>query len=112
MPSVARLKDLIEGMTDGEHNGHAVSHPPCKIEGSIVRKCSSNVYVNGRPVALVGSETEETDCCCPSPQTGTVKTGSPKVFVNKVPLARLGDEIEPHNGEVFIISGSGNVFAN
>lgn len=112
MPAVARLNDQIEGMTSGEHSGHKVPHAPCPLTGKIADNCSLNVFVNGVPVAFVGSITEESDCCCgESNSGGEVAEGSETVFVNGNAIARVGDPIAPHNGSAFITEGSPNVFA-
>ncbi len=105
MVGVAVLGSLIKGMTSGEHSGHDAPHPPCEITGKIVGKCSSFVSVNGVPIALVGSITEEADCCCAG-NSGKVKTGSSFVTVGGIPIARIGDDIQPHNGSAKITTGS------
>lgn len=107
MPAVARLNDSIEGMTAGCHCGADPPHPPCTITGHIDGNCSPNVFVNGLPMARVGSTTFETDCCCTS--SGIVAEGSSTVFVNGIPVSRLGDIVTPHNGTAEIIAGSPNV---
>lgn len=106
MAGVAVLGSLIKGMTSGEHNGHITPHPPCEITGKIVGKCSSFVSVNEVPIALVGSTTEEEDCCCSGKMSGEVKTGSSFVTVGGIPVARIGDDIQPHNGTAKITTGS------
>lgn len=111
MPAVARLDDPIEGMTAGEHSGHTMpSHSPCEITGKIDGNCSPNVFVNGKPVAFVSSTTEEFDCCCAG-GSGVVSSGSSTVFVNGNAVARVDDDITPHNGTAKITGGSDNVFA-
>lgn len=47
---------------------------------------------------------------------GTIVSGSPTVFANNKPVARVGDSVaghgrSPHSGPV-MASGSGNVFTN
>lgn len=115
MSGVARLGDSITGTTTGEHHGHYNEdgepiHGVGTITGSISSNCSSNVYVNGKPVAFVGSSTTEYDNC--GTGYGKVATGSSKVYVNGKPIARNGDSISAHNGSARISSGSSNVIAN
>lgn len=109
MPAIARFGDMVKGMTDGEHSGHLVPHPPCELTGSI-SEGSPNVFINGRPAAVLGSKTTEQDCC-DSGKSGKIITGSSKVFINGIPAARAGDLVEPHNGTAKVESGSPNVFA-
>ena len=106
MTGLALLGSKIEGRTSGEHNGHLIPHSPCTITGKVIDKCSSFVTVNGTPIALVGSVTEEEDCCCSGKQNGRVRTGSRFVTAGGIAIARIGDEIEPHNGTAKIITGS------
>lgn len=113
MIGVARKGDNIKGMTTGEHHGHYVNgipvHSPCELSGTISNG-SNNVFINGQPAAIVGSSTNETDCC--GPGSGSITSGSSNVFINGIPLARIGDNISPHNGNAKISSGSSNVFSN
>ena len=53
--------------------------------------------------------------CCPHNVVGIVSEGSPMVFVNSLPVARLGDGVVhdcPHCGTGHITSASATVFAN
>ena len=109
MPAAARLNDSVLGMTAGEHSGHSPPHPPEQFSGEISGGCSANVFINGRPAAVVGSITTERDGCCGSSQ-GTVAAGSGSVFINGLPAARLGDALAPHSGTGNITSGSADVF--
>ncbi len=111
MPQVARLNDLVEGATSGEHSGHDEFHGSLPIVGFISDNCSPNVFINNLPAAFVGSITEEHDSCCGS-SNGTIAEGSPNVFVNGIPISRVGDALNAHNGTGFVSSGSPNVFAN
>lgn len=115
MPGVATQGSAIEGTTTGEHHGHYDEkgkpiHEAGPISGTIASNCSPNVFVNGKPVAFVGSVTDEQDNC--GPGKGKVANGSGKVFVNGNPIARIGDSIQPHDGNAVITSGSSNVIAN
>lgn len=53
--------------------------------------------------------------CCPHSVSGPIVEGSPNVFTNGRPQARLGDLVShdcPHCGVGWISSASGSVFAN
>lgn len=111
MKGVARIDDLIEGTTSGEHSGHTDSpHDSLPITGFIHSNCSDNVFANSMKVATVGSITEEHDDCC-GVSYGVVSGGSQTVFVNGKPIARVDDSVSPHNGTAFISTGSSNVFS-
>lgn len=107
MAGAARFGDAIHGVA-GEHGDHLIPHDSVVISGSISGNCSSNVYINGRPAATVGSTTTEADGCCGGGM-GRVLTGSSKVFINGRPAARNGDMLAPHAGSASISSGSSNV---
>lgn len=109
MAEAARQGDEVFGMTAGEHSGHEDPHGPLQLTGSIVKGCSTNVFINGRPAATIGCGTEEHDGCCGS-NTGSVGAGSSSVFINGKAAARQGDKVNVHNGHGIINSGSGNVF--
>jgi uncharacterized Zn-binding protein involved in type VI secretion len=53
--------------------------------------------------------------CCPHSVTGVIAAGSPDVFANGKPVARLNDLVThncPHCGIGNVSSASGTVFAN
>ena len=53
--------------------------------------------------------------CCPHSVIGTIVQGSPNVFVNGRPAARLNDMVRhscPHCGVGWVDSASSSVFAN
>ena len=55
------------------------------------------------------------DLCCPHNITGTITQGSPNVYINGLPVARLADMVEhncPHCGIGWIVSSSSNINAN
>lgn len=108
MPQAARLGDLIQGMTAGEHSGHIDAHAPLPITGTISGGCSADVFINGQPAATVGSVTAEHDACCGSSQ-GSVAVGSASVFINGKPAARKRDALAAHNGSGAVSSGSDDV---
>ena len=108
MAKAARLGDAVTGTTAGEHSGHVPPHSPETFTGEISGGCSSDVFINGIPAAVVGSVTTEYDSCCGSSQ-GKIAVGSGSVFINGKPAARLGDALAPHSGTGQISAGSGNV---
>ena len=108
MPEAARLGDTVYGITSGEHNGHTPPHSASAFTGTISGDCSGNVIINGRPAAMVGSITTESDECCGTSQ-GSVAVGSTSVYINGRPAARLGDILSAHSGTGVVDSGSGNV---
>lgn len=105
MANIAIQGSLIKGITAGEHSGHLVPHAPCELTGSIVSNCSNFVFIEGVPIAIVGSVTREYDCCC-SGDYGVISTGSALIFNEGISVARVGDKITPHNGTASIITGS------
>lgn len=109
MPAAARLNDSVAGTTSGEHNGHSPAHGPLAFSGEISGGCSTNVFINGRPGAVVDSQTVERDSCCGS-SSGAVAVGSATVLINGQAAARLGDALAAHNGSGTITGGSPDVF--
>lgn len=112
MSGASRFGDLISGMTNGEHGGHYDAegkpiHSASFISGTISGNCSPNVFINGKPVATIGSTTDEYDVCTNG--NGVVSSGSSKVFINGKGCARIGDTVLPHNGTASITGGSSNV---
>lgn len=108
MAQAARLGDTVTGTTAGEHSGHVSSHLPETFTGEISGGCSSDVFINGIPAAVVGSVTTEYDSCC-GRSRGKVAAGSGSVFINGKSAVRLGDALNPHSGSGKISGGSGNV---
>jgi uncharacterized Zn-binding protein involved in type VI secretion len=80
MPQVHRLGDLNE---DG---------------GEITNIPQGNVYANELLISVDGSEVDSDD---------VTANGSPTVFINGIPVNRLGDEDEDGSPRA---EGSGNVF--
>jgi len=94
---------------------------PLPFSGSITGGCSTDVLVEGRPAAVLGS----TATCSPPhvpvggsfavPPTnsGTVAAGSATVLVNGRPAARVGDPVltcnDPVPAATSSISGAGTV---
>jgi uncharacterized Zn-binding protein involved in type VI secretion len=112
MPKAARKDDTTLGQTTGEHHGHYDSegdpiHGSCQLSG-IISGGSPNVFINGKPAAMLGGAIQETDCC--GPGTGSLTHGSSTVFINGNPAIRMGDSVTPHNGSASVNAGSANVF--
>ncbi|AXH70746.1 PAAR repeat-containing protein [Vibrio phage BONAISHI] len=79
--------------------------PPTIINGN-----ASTVFINSMPAMKVGAPTIPHTCVVPKHPThgSALVGGSGTVFVEKIPLGRIGDPIGC--GEA-IASGSSNVFA-
>lgn len=113
MAGAARKGDSISGTTDSNHViiGYDGEGSPIygssSISGSISGNCSSNVFINGQQAAFVGSTTTETDQ--QDMGSGSISSGSSKVYINGNRVARNGDAISPHTGTANITSGSSNV---
>lgn len=70
-------------------------------------ECSSDVFVNGIGVVREGDKVtihNKNGCI---PDESVLSKGSSKVFVNRKPVGRIGDQYTPDN---IIISGSPTVF--
>lgn len=94
MPAITRI-----GVDDSA--GHCFSPRPADTAGQ------ETVFVNGILVTVVGAH-YPTHCCGPVCHDGQASTGSSTVFVNNLPVHRIGDEIDCGD-----VSGNGspNVFA-
>lgn len=96
MPPAVRQQDICTG------------HPPCYPPRPNVT-WSGDVFING-----LGAH-RQTDAWAPHgvalcpPHKGSTAAGSPNVFVNGLPLARVGDPIDC--GSLCAV-GSPNVFVN
>lgn len=105
MPAVALVGDEILGMTAGEHSGHIdPPHPPLTITGYILSSAQSKAFLGGILLSVTPSVTMEFDGCCGS-STGLTAEASSKMFVEGMPVNRLGDAIAPHNGTAEISTG-------
>lgn len=93
MPKVARLGDYSSG------------HDKC-AGVPIVGKCSSDVTINGKPVALDGSVFAEHGCIAHLPHSGVVKAQDRGVKINGRNVACVGDA-ESCGGT--IVTGSDDV---
>jgi uncharacterized Zn-binding protein involved in type VI secretion len=82
---------------------------PLPFSGRLVSGLATDVLVNGRPAALVGSTADNVPPHLPPPGTsftrpptnrGRVVAGSPTVLVHGKPQARLGDPVLTCNDPV------------
>lgn len=96
MPKVARKGDMSSG------------HDKC-AGVPIVGKCSSDVTINGKPVALDGSVFAEHGCIVHGPHSGVVKAPDRGVKINGRNVACVGDA-ESCGGT--IVTGSDDVSIN
>lgn len=71
-------------------------------------QASEDVFINNLGAHRVGDHWE-THCCGPACHDSNQAEGSPNVFVNGQPLARIGDPIACGSANA---QGSPNVFAN
>lgn len=93
MKPVCRLND--------KSSGHGPYPPQAILSGS------SNVFINGRPVAAKGDELEPHPTPDPA-HTSKLSSGSSTVYVNGKPINRIGDSVSCGG---FMVNGSSNVFS-
>ncbi|UOD29389.1 PAAR domain-containing protein [Massilia violaceinigra] len=102
MPQAARLADPI-GHTkpgDGPKSGGGGD-----VTGKIIGPCSGNVFTNG--IKAARASVDETVCSKHDSAPPPIASGSPTVFINGLPAARVSDKI---CCGAFITDGSPNVF--
>ncbi len=102
MPQAARLGDPIGHTPPGD--GPKGSGGGDKT-GKIIGPCSGNVFTNG--IKAARAHVDETVCSKHNQTPPPIATGSPTVFINGLPAARVSDKIACG---AFIIEGSNNVF--
>lgn len=101
MPKAARLGDTIGHTPPGDGPVGGVGD----VTGKIIGPCSSNVFTNGIKAARAFVDMS---VCALHPQAPLpIATGSPKVFINGLPAARVNDQIVCR---AYITNGSANVF--
>lgn len=98
MPQVAKVGDIGHGTC----NSHTT---PTDYTTTFISGAST-VFVNGAPMAIVGTVGDAT---CGHPTTALV--GDPTVFAEGSPTHRVGD-IGENGGKYTTLSGSSNVFAS
>jgi uncharacterized Zn-binding protein involved in type VI secretion len=103
VPAAARLGDKAQVDQDA-HGCPACPHPGV---GPIVA-ASTNVLVNDRGAARQDDIGIHAVCC--GPNTFKVAKGSPTVYVNGKPFARMNDKTQHCGGSGPIIEGSPDVF--
>jgi uncharacterized Zn-binding protein involved in type VI secretion len=96
MPAVTRLGDKS-------------TSDPCGAPARPNNKASENVFADGLGVHRKTDSWEEHSCPGSPPHGATTTSGSPTVFVNSLPIARIGDTISCGST---IAEGSSTVFAN
>jgi uncharacterized Zn-binding protein involved in type VI secretion len=110
MPFAAKLNDQVVG-TDTHivlipGPGGPVPTPlPHPFAGTITGGCSTDVFIDGQPAAVVGSTATNNPPHLPqggsfqTPPTnqGTVFQGSTKVLINGKPAARVNDPVQTCN---------------
>src|SRR5882724_8290085 len=105
MPAAARLGDKAQVDADA-HGCPACPHPGV---GPIVT-ASTDVFVNKKGAARQDDLGIRAVCC--GPNNFTVVKGSPTVYVNGKPFARMNDKTKHCGGSGPIIEGSPNVYVD
>lgn len=95
MPGAVRLNDACTG------------HACYSSRNNVV--ASSDVHINSRGAHRVGDAWAAHGCAVCPPHGATQSSGSPTVFVNNSPLARIGDAIDCGSANM---SGSSDVIVN
>jgi uncharacterized Zn-binding protein involved in type VI secretion len=98
MPAVVRIGDSLS-------TGH-----PCDTSTTLSGANQGSVYVNGILAAVVGAPTAVHDILVGGvciPHGAQLNAGSSTVFVESIPLGRVGDSADAGS----MTSGSDNVFA-
>ncbi|MFI6821627.1 PAAR domain-containing protein [Micromonospora sp. NPDC050187] len=87
---------------------------PMPFSGTIATGCSTDVLIEGKPAAVVGSGAQNAPPHVPTggpfqvPPTnqGTVLAGSPTVLINGKPAARHGDKVNTCNDPAPLPNGT------
>ena len=126
MPFGAKMGDLVTG-TDSHivlvpvGTGFVPTPPPQPVQGPITGGCSTDVLIDGKPAAVVGSTATNNPphvapngpIQIPPTNQGTVFLGSPTVLINNKPAARVGDQVQtcndPAPAPTCTIQGAGTV---
>jgi uncharacterized Zn-binding protein involved in type VI secretion len=104
MPAAARLGDKAQIQADA-HGCPACPHPGV---GPIVVG-STDVLINGLPAARADNTDLGLHAACCGPNFFQCAKGSPTVYVNNKPLARMNDQTKHCGGNGKIIEGSPDV---
>lgn len=105
MPPAVRLSDKAACPAD-KHGCPACPHPTF---GPAVNG-STDVFIN--KLAAIRLDDPGIHMACCGPNQWQVAKGSPSVYVNGKPLARMGDKTKHCGGDGAFIIGSPNVFAD
>lgn len=105
MPPAVRLSDKAACPAD-KHGCPACPHPTF---GPAVNG-STDVFIN--KLAAIRLDDPGIHMACCGPNQWQVAKGSPTVYVNGKPLARMGDKTKHCGGDGTLIVGSPNVFAD
>src|SRR4051812_43823521 len=105
MPAAARLGDKAQVDADA-HGCPACPHPGV---GPIVT-ASTDVFVNDKGAARQDDVGIHAVCC--GPNNFTISKGSPTVYVNGKPFARMNDKAKHCGGNGPIIEGSPDVYVD
>lgn len=105
MPPAVRLSDKAACPAD-KHGCPACPHPTF---GPAVNG-STDVFIN--KLAAIRLDDPGIHMACCGPNQWQVAKGSPSVYVNGKPLARMGDKTKHCGGDGVLIVGSPNVFAD
>jgi uncharacterized Zn-binding protein involved in type VI secretion len=107
VPAAAKMNDQVVG-TDthivmvSTPGGPVPTPMPNPFAGTITGGCSTDVYIDNQPAAVVGSSATNNPPHIPqggpfqNPPTnsGTVTAGSQSVLINNKPAARVGDTVQ------------------
>lgn len=105
MPQAARLGDPIGHTPPADSPAGGAGSGGGDITGKITGPCSGNVFTNG--IKAARAHVDVVVCSKHSQAPLKIVTGSPTVFINGLPAARVSDKIECG---AFIVEGSANVF--
>jgi uncharacterized Zn-binding protein involved in type VI secretion len=106
LPMKKLITFLLLALPLGAWAQSAVRQTDVTSHGGTVTSGSPNVFVNGKPMAKVGSAQS---CPLPGHVGGTITSGSASVRVNGVPAAKVGSSATCVGSTTVITGGSPNV---
>jgi uncharacterized Zn-binding protein involved in type VI secretion len=80
MPAIARIGDMS-------------TSDPCGAPERPIISGASTVFMDGKPVAVIGSQLAPHACPGASPHSAVISSSSGSIFVEGKPIARVGDGI-------------------
>src|SRR5437879_13065897 len=104
MPAAARLGDPVQC----DACAHGCIACPHSVTGVIISG-SDDVTINGIPAARADSQDRGMHAACCGANMLQLDKGSPTVYVNKKPLARMNDATKHCGGNGEITAGSPDV---